>query len=273
MSQLFEDKRQQEIEAYIQGTMPQEQLAIFEEKLANDETLQEDVLLQESLRDSFREDNWSTLAPNDTTNEELQELKTRLRDESYTSISKTIKYVGVDYQQKILKEEKKQDKRLYYRMAIAAMVVLLCALPFLINSDSKGDYDQYANWDSLPSLREKGDTQAKIIEGESLYLSGNYQEAIEYLKDNIDASDPYYSYALIYLGASYFQVDKLEEAHQAYDTLIATNTLQSSYGYWYKLLMYLKVENTEKTHEMLTLILSNPDHYNYTKAKEIQEGL
>ncbi|WP_299768950.1 hypothetical protein [uncultured Dokdonia sp.] len=272
MSQLFEDKRQQEIEAYIQGIMSQEQLAIFEEKLANDKDLQEDVLLQESLRDSFREDNWATV-PNDTTNETLQELKTKLRDDSYTSISKTIKEVGVDYQQKMLNEEKKQGKRLYYRMAIAAMVILLCALPFLINSQLHSDYDQYANWDSLPSLREKGDTQAKIIEGESLYLSGNYEEAIQYLKANIDTSDPYYSYALIYLGASYFQIDKLEEAHQAYDALIATNTLQSSYGYWYKLLMYLKVENTEKTNEMLTLILSNPDHYNYTKAKEIQEGL
>ena len=272
MSEIFDDKRQQEIEAYIQGTMSQEQVVIFEKKLTTDALLQEDVLLQESLRDSFIEDNWATLT-NDSENEELQELKATLRSDTYVNISETIHDVGADYQKKNQQKNIKGAKRLYYRIAIAAAVLLLCALPFLMNSESEGYYDQYANWDSLPSLREKSDTQANIIEGESLYLSQKYEEAIRYFKDTMDANDPYYSYTLLYLGASYFQVDNLEKAHQTYDTLIATNTLQSSYGYWYKLLMYLKVENTEKTHEMLVLILSNPDHYNYTEAKKIQEAL
>ncbi|MFT5891243.1 MAG: hypothetical protein ACI9Y7_001344, partial [Dokdonia sp.] len=191
MSEIFEDKRQQEIEAYIHGTMPQEQLVIFEEKLTHDKLLQEDVLLQESLRDSFREDNWATLT-NDSKNEELQELKTTLRSDTYANISNTIQDVGADYQKKIQHKNKKEDRRLYYRMAIAAAVLLLCTLPFLINSQSEGYYDQYANWKSLPSLREKGDTQANIIEGESLYLSQKYEEAILYFKDSMDANDPYY---------------------------------------------------------------------------------
>ncbi len=272
MSEIFEDKRQQEIEAYIQGVMSQEELVIFEKKLKNDISLQEDVLLQESLRDSFREDNWATLS-NDSENEELQKLKATLRSDTYVNISDTIHEVGADHQKKIQRKNKKENNRLYYRMAIAATVLLLCALPFLINSQSESYYDQYANWDSLPSLREKSDTQANIIEGESLYLSQKYEEAIRYFEDTMDVNDPYYSYALLYLGASYFQMDNVEKAHQTYDTLITTNTLQRSYGYWYKLLMYLKIENTEKAQEMITLILSNPDHYNYTEAKKIQEGL
>lgn len=270
MSQIFEDKRQQEIEAYIQGVMSTEALAIFKEKLANDSTLQEDVFLQESLRDSLGEDHWASLE-NDPTNEELQKLKTTLRNDTYTEISNTIKEVGAHYQNN--PTNKKQDRRVYYQIAIAAAVLLLCALPFLINSQSEGYYDQYANWEDLPSLREKGDSQTNLIEGESLYLSQNYEEAIRYFENSIDPENPYYSYELLYLGASYFQVDDLVKAHQTYDTLIATNTLQSSYGYWYKLLLYLKVENTEKANEMLSLIVSSPDHYNYKEAKKIQEGL
>jgi hypothetical protein len=149
MSEIFEDKRQQEIEAYIQGTMSQEELVVFEEKLKNDTLLQEDVLLQESLRDSFREDNWATLT-NDSENEELQELKTTLRSDTYVNISDTIHNVGADYQKKNQHKNIKGDKRFYYRIAIAAAVLLLCALPFLINSQSVGYYDQYADWESLP---------------------------------------------------------------------------------------------------------------------------
>ncbi|WP_299214020.1 hypothetical protein [uncultured Dokdonia sp.] len=268
MSQIFDDKRQQEIEAYLQKKMSQEEVVNFEEKLTNDQLLQEDVLLQESLQDSFKEDNWATLT-NDSDNQELQELKKTLRSDPFTEISETIREVGADYE----KKKDTKDRRIYYRMAIAAAVLLLCALPFFINSQSSSVYDQYANWETLPSLREKGDTQAAIIEGESLYISQKYKEAIRYFKDTIDASDPYYSYALMYLGASYFQTENLEKAHQTYNTLIATNSLQSSYGYWYKLLMYLKVENTEKANEMLTLILSNPDNYNYTEAQKIQAAL
>jgi len=59
MSQIFDDKRQQEIEAYLQKKMSQEEVVNFEEKLTNDQLLQEDVLLQESLQDSFKEDNCS----------------------------------------------------------------------------------------------------------------------------------------------------------------------------------------------------------------------
>ena len=270
MSEFFEDKRQQEIEAYIQGTLSQEALAIFKEKLASDKILQEDVLLQESLRDSLGEKDWETLE-NDPTNKELQQLKATLKSDTYVQISTTIKEVGTDYKNN--PTNKKQDRHVYYRIAIAAVVLLLCALPFLINSQSESYYDQYANWENLPSLREKGDSQSNLITGESLYLSQKYKEAIDYFEDTIAPNDPYYSYGLIYLGASYFQVDDLEKAHQTYDRLIATNTLQSSYGYWYKLLLYLRVDNAEKAEEMLSLIVSNPDHYNYKEAKKIQEAL
>lgn len=271
MSQIFEDKRQQEIEAYIQGLMSPEQLVIFKEKLANDKTLQEDVRLQESLRDALGEDRWASLE-NDPANEALQKLKKTLKSDTYTQISTTIKEVGADYTNN--PTNKKQDRRVYHRIAIAAIALLLCALPFLINSQSESYYDQYANWENLPSLIEKGDSQTNlIVVGESLYLSQKYEEAIRYFEDTIAPNDPYYSYGLLYLGASYFQVDNLEKAHQTYDVLIATNTLQSSYGYWYKLLLYLKAANTEKVDEMLLLIVSNPDHYNYKEAKKIQEAL
>jgi len=270
MSQIFGNNRQQEIDAYLEGKMSQEEVMIFEGKLEKDSELKEDVLLQQSIHQSFKEDDWSTI-PNSTDNEELQSMQSILRNEQNTIISSTIRQVGDLYINK--DQPTKGNTRFYLRIAMAAAVLMLFALPFLINLNSKSYYDQYANWEHLPSLRSKGNTQAKIIEGESLYLSQQYTDAIQYFEENIDKQDTYYSYALIYLGTSYFQIDNIEKAHQTYDLLIDSNTLQSSYGYWYKLLLYLKSENIEKAKEMITLIVSNPDHYNYMEARKLEKEL
>ncbi len=270
MSQIFENNRQQEIDAYLEGKMSQKEVMIFEEKLEKDSELKENVLLQQSIHQSFKEDDWSTI-PNSTDNEELQSMQSILRNEQNTIISSTIRQVGDQYINK--DRPTKSNTRFYLRIAMAAAVLMLFALPFLINLNSKSYYDQYANWEHLPSLRSKGNTQAKIIEGESLYLSQQYTDAIQYFEENIDKQDTYYSYALIYLGTSYFQIDNIEKAHQTYDLLIDSNTLQSSYGYWYKLLLYLKSENIEKAKEMITLIVSNPDHYNYKEARKLEKEL
>lgn len=272
MSQTFENKRQQEIDVYLEGKMSQEEVIAFEEKFAKDPALKEDVLLQESLHQSFNEDDWSTI-PNEADNEELRSIKSKLRNEDNTTISATIKSIETDYLENNKPIKKKGNTHFYTRIAIAAVVLALLTLPFLMQVNMSSHYVQYANWEDLPSLRTKGDTQAKIIEGESLYLSQKYKEAIQYLEHNITVNDPYYSYALIYKGASYFQTGNLEKAHQTYDLLIDSNTLQSSYGYWYKLLLYLKIDNTQKAKEMLELILSNQDHYKYLDAKKLQQEL
>ncbi|MEP0262937.1 hypothetical protein [Dokdonia sp.] len=272
MSQTFENKRQQEIDAYLEGKMSQDEVIAFEEKLAKDSVLKEDVLLQRSLHQSFNEDDWSTI-PNEADNEELQSIKSALRNEDNTAISSTIRSVETHYLEVNTPSKKKGNTRFYMRVAIAAIVLALLTLPFLMQVNTTSHYVQYANWEDLPSLRTKGDTQAKIIEGESLYLSQKYKETIQYLEHNIAVNDPYYSYALIYTGASYFQTDNLEKAHETYDLLINSNTLQSSYGYWYKLLLYLKIDDTQKAKEILELILSNQDHYNYSEAKKLQKEL
>lgn len=270
MSQTFENKRQQEIDAYLEGKMSEDEVIAFEKRMDKDPDLKEDVLLQESLQQSFNEDDWSMI-PNDVDNKELQSIKSALRNEDNIAISSTIKSVGASYMNTPAKT--KRNTRFYMQLAIAAIVIMLFALPFLIKMSTTNYYNQYENWDQLPSLRTKGDTQTKIIEGESLYLSQEYEEAIVYFENTIDVNDPYYSYTLIYLGASYFQVGNTEKAHQTYNLLIDSNTLQSSYGYWYKLLLYLKSDDTQMVKKMLTLILSNSDHYNYQKAKELQEEL
>lgn len=272
MSQTFENKRQQEIDAYLDGNMSEDGVIAFEKKMEKDPELKEDVLLQESLRQSFNEDDWSTIS-NDTDNEKLQSIKSVLRNEDTIAISSTIKSVGASYINTNEPRKTKNNTRFYIQLAIAAVVIMLFALPFLIRTGATNYYDQYANWEQLPSLRTKGDAQTKIIEGESLYLSQQYEEAIQYFENTIDVNDSYYSYALIYLGASYFHMDNTQKAHQTYDLLIDSNTLQSSYGYWYKLLLYLKNDDTQKIKEMLDLILSNPDHYNYDKAKELEKEL
>ena len=271
MNQPLDHKLQETITAYIRDSLSSDERIAFELRLGEDPSLMEEVLLQKSLLHAFNENDWD-----DTDymgkEEDVNAIRTQLRSDDIQQISKHIRKTEDAYFNEGQEERPTNGKRLYTIIAIAAVLIVLVGIPFFLSSGGS-NYENYANWNDLPSLVEMGTQENTIVKAEILYKSTDYNGVIETLDTEIKEGDVYYTYGLIYQGASYFQLNNFEKAHQTFDELIQTNTLQSSYGYWYKMLIYLKNENIPEVKRMLDTILSNSENYNYAKAKTLQAEL
>ncbi|NQY05641.1 MAG: hypothetical protein HRT68_05390 [Flavobacteriaceae bacterium] len=267
MSEQLPAKRQQEISDYLRNLLSDKDRTDFESRMESDPELNEDVLLEKSLLEALNENDWSLLNPN-TNSSELDELRTRLRNKEHTAVSEKIRAIGLDYI-----EENKPEKSYNNRWLTAACAVFLIAIAsfFVFRSSSLNDYyNDYQNWNDLPSLTEKSDTNNSLVKAEQLFQEKNYSESIELLTTIVESQEEKHPYALIYLGVSQFELQQYEAAHQTFDRLINTNSIAQSRGYWYKLLIYLKTEDKEGANRMIDKILSDPMHYNYKEAEELK---
>ena len=79
--------------------------------------------------------------------------------------------------------------------------------------------------------------------------------------------------AHLYIGASYLQLDNQKETIEAYDTLINSNALNRSKGYWFKALAYLKFGEEEKAKAALVQIKNNPTFFKHQEAIELLDKL
>lgn len=268
MSLELNSNQQEEIDRYLKNIMSKEERIAFEKKMQSDFALKEDVTLYKSLQDSFNDNDWSSIDKSSNI-EDFQSIKNRFKSKEYQDISKNIKNVEHLYSNK----SKKKSNSNFYRLSIAATIVLFLAvgLPFLFNTNSLNDYyNDYEDWGDIPSVIEKG-TENESQKIEELYTSKKYETLIKLYESNNTKS--YHNYSLMQIGYIYFELGYTEKAIEVFDKLIATKKLSSSKGYWYKLLIYLKTENKEKAIQQLDIILKDKNNYKYNEAIEISKKL
>ncbi len=254
----------EKIDKYITGKLIDSELNIFEKQLKENKQLQEEVILQKQLINIIGQEKWHTIG-DDKKNEELQRLKEKLRSEEYQLVSKKIKNIGNLH---VEKKARFKIKYLYY--ASAAMIVFMVSI-FTYNTSQSLDsyYTSYANWEELPSFVEKGNTKTEFVVGETYFKKGNYTKAIESF-NLVDTKSKYYPYSLMYLGAAYELINKDEVALQTFDKLINLKySEENTKGYWYKLLIYLKINNKEKSLEVLHKISENKGNYKYETSQKL----
>ena len=133
--------------------------------------------------------------------------------------------------------------------------------------DSDTTYEKYANWNDLPSLIEKGTKENNLNEIEQAFNAEDYNNVLLLVADT---KDPY---QLIYKGVSYVKQENYQAAEQVFNTLIATKSLESSRGYWYNFLIYLKQDKNEEAKKMIDKILESKHNFNYKIALELVDGL
>jgi len=270
MSSNQEDKMHEMIDAYIFDRMSLEDKLSFENKIANDVSLKEEVLIYKSLKESFNENDWHTLNKRNH-NESFENISNALKSETFQEISKNIKNVEHEYYNTINEKQNKSKK--FYFAAIAASLLLFVsiALPFLSGNDTlENHYNNYADWESIPSLIEKG---ANVTLIEELYESKDYKAIISQYETIPNGNETLHAYSLLKVGASYFFIGNYEKAIQTFDTFIKLDTVASSRGNWYMLLVYLKQDNKKKVKETLDIILSNKNNHNYKQALKIAKEL
>ncbi|PHS08575.1 MAG: hypothetical protein COA88_06320 [Kordia sp.] len=270
MNSNKEDKMHEMIDAYINDMMSLKDKLSFESRMEADEILKEEVFIYMSLKESFNEKDWHTLDKR-SHGEALQNIKKELKSATLQNVSINVKKAEEEYYNVINKKLNKRKK--FYFVAIAASFLLFASinLPYLLGNDSLEDhYNNYADWEGIPSLIEKGDEVAII---EKLYESKDYNAITSHYEIMQNGSETFHAYSLLKVGASYFFNGNYNEALQVFDVFIQLDTIASSRGNWYKLLVYLKQDNKRKTQETLNVILSNKNNYNYKQALKIKKDL
>ncbi|MDT7833125.1 hypothetical protein RQM59_12080 [Flavobacteriaceae bacterium S356] len=271
MSEEKDIAKQALIRAYILETLSPEEREGFETQMAQDAALQEEVALERSLLTHMNEADWELMAP-ETNKERLNELRTALRSEESRELSTMIKEVGVEYRERTTRSPR---RNFFYAIAASIAVLVSVTSYFMFKQTTlESYYYEYANWTELHSFIEKDEGANAMAKGEILYKAQQYQETIDYFKKLLEnASEAQRPFIFMYLGASYLELEKYETALHTFELLTKTNTIESSRGYWYQLLVYLKLEQKEQVSKTLSLILSDVDNYNYSKALELQEKL
>lgn len=268
MNQEFDEKTQREIEAYITQTMSVDEKTSFEARMNGNTPLKQEVLLQQSVHQAFNAEDWP-LDKNADANK-IDQLTRQLNSDEYKKAAQNITAASEAYFDKPTLKVAHKKRFPVYKIAIAAAVLLLITIPFFLTNDSlESQYTAYANWQDIPSFVEKGEPTNDIIKGEELFRVEQYSEAIDLLTNE----NPPSPNTLMYLGISYLELDQTQKAIQVFDQLIATESIENSRGYWYKLLVYLKTDNEPKAKEMLNIILSSKDNYNYKKALVLSKNI
>lgn len=271
MSEEKDIARQEQIRAYILETMPLKERTDFETQMAQNAALREEVALEKSLLTHMNDEDWE-LTDIETDTKRLQELKTALRSEENIALADMIKEVGAEYRARTSKPVR---KNFFYAIAASIAILISVTSYFMFKQTTlETYYTEYANWTEIPSFIEKDQDVGAIAKGEVLYKEHQFQETADYFKEFLQtATEKQRPFGLMYLGAAYTELKQYESALNTFQSLTKTNTLESSRGYWYQLLIYLKLEQKDKVQEILTVILSDIDNYYYSIAQELQEKL
>lgn len=269
----MDNNRQEEIERYIHHQMDSEELFLFQQKMEADALLKEDVLLQQSIHNAFA--NEAIIEANQSSkNKEVEKLTTLLRSEKYENIFSNIKANTANY----LEQQKKPSRKKYKFRAMSAIAAVFIAfiilVPFYQNNNTQTLYAKYANdMNNLPSFIEKGTIEKNLQQVEKNYKSKDYHTVIDLIHSLADSTKTQYPNVSIYLGASYFHTNNYDKALEIFSDFSTSDAYDSSKGYWYTALVYLKQEKTDEAKKILELITKDTSHYNYKKATELLQEM
>lgn len=265
----FSNDTYSKIDTYVSGTMTEAECIAFEEELHTRPGLAEEVEINRQMQLQYDDTSWS-FAGKDSNNVTVRALETYLKSEEAQALSTKIREAEEHYEEQTARVR----RRRFFYYAAASVAALFLAGNFFINSNGGNLYDDYKNWENIPSVTVRSNTSNLVSEGEALFKQQKYADAIiilnAYLEENPDLLHPQ---ALAYLGASYAETDQYENAIHTFNQLQNSDALDSENAYWYKALTYVKQGDEEKAKTQLEAILSHPDHPYYKEAETLMEEL
>jgi len=265
---MFDDNTYDAIDGYLKNTLDATEKLEFENKLKKDSNLYKEFIIQKDLFNALDENSW---AFEDQPNiEEVNTIENYLKSDEAKSIASVISNTNKEYQNS--KQRVFKLPRFIYPIA-ASIVLLLGYFLFFGNSQTTENlYAEYKNWSDLPSLTYRADDDGdRLSKGQEAFKNKQYKEAStifrNYLKNNTNPQ------VTTYLGITHIELEQYDLALKTFDDLLKEQSLDSSKGYWYKTLVYLKLGNKTKALETLNLLLEKESNYNYTLAKALKDKL
>lgn len=239
------------IDQYLDGRMAQEERSHFEEKMAQNADLAEEVALQRDIRsgiDFFAYKN----------------LKDKLKQSDDSAAESPVQ------------QNPGNGRRLYTWIAVAASFSGFLLLGYLLletgtkNQALVADYYQtYPNVLS-PIDRSSSGVDDRLSQALQAYEAGAYQQAAILFEQNEEQMSEGHRF---YLAMSYFELDQIE---QSVAMLEQVTQKQGSLFYfpalWYQALAYLKTDQVMQAKENLDILTRNDNSYQ-EKAIDLLEAL
>ncbi len=252
---MMDTKTFEIIDKYLNHELNEKELRDFQKWLENDPDLKKDIELHKEINKAILE-------------KDVMGLRAKI--------------------QKIHKEEMKvvADKRrktitlftskTYVRTGIAAAITIALIITgvFLFNNNKDLDqntvFSEYYQPEEAITIVRSGDAtnNQTLREAMLAYQKNDYQTAIELFQKN-----PNNNLAKFYLGLSYLETSKIEDAKNLFQQIIEHNdNLFIESANWYLGLCHLKLQDTEKAKETFSRISKSNSIYQ-DKARQILKYL
>lgn len=254
----------EQIEAYLGGDMSSEEQIQFELKMSKDPILAQEVRLSNQVNHHLNEQSW--LHEEFKNNEAKKELEEFMRSDEAAELKLKLEKVGEKYQENVGSSNLK-----YILGAVAAiLVVVLLSTQFWRTSPSNTQlYQKYYTEMDLPSLVKRGSENEALTKGIVAFKTKKYNDAISNFKSYMASTKGKDPLPYAYIGFSHLELNQLDKALTNFDSLLYSNTIDSSRGLWYKSLAYLKNGKIEEAKKVLNEILKDSLNFNFNKAKKI----
>lgn len=236
----------EQIDSYILNVMPEELKAKFEEAMANDISLKNEVMLRRDIMQGIRIDGRKKLKE---TLDEIHHQKDRTIQKSLVTRSKKI-----------------------VPWLVAASFALILSVYFLWNPQPKSDLfsTYYQPYQLSLNLRNIENKQA-LTTIDQLYTEGKYKEAkpiIEsYLKENPDQKT-----LRLALAICQFENEEYQSAISSLE-MLENDLFLRDQAYWYKALIYLDQKNISETIKILKPLIDDPTSDHHEEAKKLFEEI
>lgn len=262
------DKKEINLDKYIQGELNSVELMEFEDLLEKDEALQKklnfhqyvDVILHKKL----------TLKNDDSdVDAELKPILKELGNKYFSEETSNEFNVTTEEEPKETISKPSNIKRLLRFTTLATAAALLLFL-FLPNKNNKL-YESFFEPEKLISLQSSNGNSSNFDKANGLYKSKNYKEA-KVLYEKTLVESPNNSWALVYKGCSEMELNQIGNAISTFQQLLAQHNDFSGMANWYLALCYLKNKDEPQVKNSLERILVDDKTY-YNKAQKLLEEL
>lgn len=242
-----EKDRNQKIDRFILGQMPEEEVITFKKQLRDDPSLQKEVALQEKIIQGLKA-------------HRNQELKTKLKA----------------IHQEVTGSPKQRKLVVWWRYAAAAASILLIgAIAYWMFIPTPNYAALYqANYEPFNMGGNRSDTnQLLLIKARDLYITQQYKAALPMLETLAQESTDSLNYQLA-LSICHMELGQLSEAHQLLEIIIAAeDVLFSDQARWYLALLHLRQNRKTEAKTLLNKLAQNAEADYHQKAIELLKAL
>ena len=254
------------IERYIEGKMDAGEQAAFETEMNQSSELSRDVDIYKKLMRGIK---LAGAAPI------LAQIEKWEQEEKGTNGKVRPLFTGQEQDSKGFVASDR--KRIFRTLAIAASILLFCALVFLLRPTTPSYDNLYLINIELPqssfsSMMSSSDLDTLLGNVFNEVNKGEYEKALAQLED-IMADHPDLDSALIARGYIYLRSKQTSMAVADFKKVIENKGIMSPRAEWYLALAYVQDHNSEEALKVLEGIAGNNGHEFNTAAKVLVEEL